>query len=328
MRKMNTWLLNLGLAAFVLAASIASTACTQNASSITSKRYALVYGVSIYNNDKGEGESFPITVDGVNYTSKNLTYSDNDAVDMTNLVTQQGWTVYSRVWGGNGDSTSATPPTKSQMVNDLADIATKADADSTVMIYFSGHGDVESGTSYIIPYEGIYPTTGTSALELANCVSPANLSSMLSVLPTKNIIVIFDTCYSGGFVDSGSAIDSSPSSYASMQSYSAFSTAMEKFGSLLVANASASGSKTPIVLSAAGSNEYSYDGSGNGVFTGYLLDAATNGDSDSDGYVTMTEAYAYTAKKIKSWDEANSYSVYPFLPHLSGGTRDLVLFTD
>ena len=71
-----------------------------------------------------------------------------------------------------------------------------------------------------------------------------------------------------------------------MQSFSAFSTALSNFGSLLSANASASRPEIAIVLSAAGSEESSYDGTSamqHGVFTYYLLQAATN--AGSGGFV-------------------------------------------
>jgi uncharacterized caspase-like protein len=64
-----------------------------------------------------------------------------------------------------------------------------------------------------------------------------------------------------------------------------------------------------------------------GVFTYYLLQAATLGDADGDGVVTTTEAYAYTAAAIKSQWDSNTF-ITAFLPHISGDTRDLVLFTN
>jgi helicase len=169
---------------------------------------------------------------------------------------------------------------------------------------------------------------GKVVLDPSTVISAPQLAEMLSILPTKNIIVILDSCYSGGFVPSGSSIDGSPASYYSMASYSALGTAIGNFGSLLVANASASGGKTPIVLSAAGSAELSYETAelSHGVFTYYLLEAATKGDKDGDGIVTTTEAYSYASEAIKSKFD----SVYgaSFLPHISGDTRDLALFTN
>jgi uncharacterized caspase-like protein len=217
-------------------------------------------------------------------------------------------------------------------------------SDSTILVYYSGHGTLvdASWTGYYPTYSGVYicpwdsieqvstdPAWGfIDASTAPNLVSPAELQNWLAQAGTQNAIVIFDSCNSGGFVSSSGAIDSSPQNYSMMTSYSAFSTAMSNFGSLLSANASASGLKAPIVISAAGSLESSYDGTpsmAHGVFTYFLLQAATRGDKDGDGIVTTTEAYSYTSEAIKS--QYDSIFGASFLPHISGDTRDLVLFT-
>jgi uncharacterized caspase-like protein len=244
---------------------------------------------------------------------------------MATTLSNQGWTVTEKT------DSDATYENISAGIGGLSAIS----SDSTVLLYYSGHGTYNGNTVYILPYNSIVASNvgssyETASLDYSKTISPSTLSTLLASLPTKNVIIIFDSCYSGGFVDSGSAIDASPSSYASYQgqSYSAFSTALANFGSLLASNAQASDAKTPIVLSAAGSQEESVETSaiGHGVFTYYLLQSATKGDSNGDGYVTMTEAYAYTAKYVTVWDANEGSSA--FLPHLSGGTRDLVLFTD
>ena len=269
--------------------------------------------------------------------ASHLTYTLNDATAISQLLSGQNWTTKLAL---DSDATRA------DIVGDISNLAASVESNSTVLFYFSGHGNpTNDGTSGIIaPYDteveknsdndpiyvnGIVQTIDTTV------ISATQLASMLSALPTKNIIVILDCCYSGNFVSPGSAIDASPQDYSSMPSFSAFSTAVANFGSLLSANASASGQKSPIVISAAGSEEFSYDGTAamqHGVFTYFLLQAATNGDSNGDGVVTTTEAFAYTQKAIMSWGAsltAADYALYaPFLPHISGGTRDLVLFTD
>ena len=278
-----------------------------------------MYGVSVYQSMYPEGEYYG------DIRTDNLSYSDDDAKSLGDLLANQGWTVQERIKGDivSGGETSYLP-TKAQLISDITALSSLITSDSTVLVYFSGHGDTQNGITYIVPYLGVADST-SPVEDLSKCISPDDLSSMLSILPTQNIIIIFDTCYSGGFVNPGSAIDASPQSYT-MQSFSAFSTALSNFGSLLSANASASGQKSPIVLSAAGSEESSYDGTSamqHGVFTYYLLQAATN--AGSGGFVTTTQAYAYTSAAIIShWDAAYSYD--SFLPHLSGGVRDLVLF--
>jgi Caspase domain len=297
-------------AAFALALSIAVFSCAQEVK-ITSPRYALVYGVQNYPN------------------VSHLLYTLNDANAMSTLLARQGWTPTLGL-----DSTA----TRADIVADISHLASTVGSDAMVLLYFSGHGDLSNDgkTAIIAPYDTDFLKTagniiyinGIPQIDESTVISAPQLASMLAALPAKNIIIILDSCNSGGFITPSSAIDASPQNYSSMPYFSAFSTALSNFGSLLVANAAASGAKTPIVLSAAGTNESSYDGTvamEHGVFTYYLLQAATNGDSNGDGVVTTTEAYVYTSAAIKSQWDANPY-VTAFLPHISGGTRDLVLF--
>jgi uncharacterized caspase-like protein len=304
--------MGLPCAAFALALSIAICSCAQEVK-ITSPHIALVYGIAAA------------------YKSSPLTYTVDDAQGMASTLAAHGWSV------PIGNEKEDTAVTKAQIKLDILSLAS-ASSDSTILFYYSGHGTFVDSTwgspyypahsgPYIVPYDAV-GSDGVNTTTVVNLISPSELASWFSQVATKNVIIILDSCFSGGFVSPGSAIDASPQNYSSMPYFSAFATALSNFGNLLVANASASGAKTPIVLSAAGTNESSYDGTvamQHGVFTYYLLQAVTNGDSNGDGVVTTTEAYVYTSAAIKSQWDANPY-VTAFLPHISGGTRDLVLF--
>jgi hypothetical protein len=111
--------------------------------------------------------------------------------------------------------------------------------------------------------------------------------------------------------------------------------ALSKFGVMVANNLSTFGNQEILALSAAGSEEVSWESSdfglGHGVFTNYLLEAADLGDADGDGYVTVNEAYTYAKKQIrKNWNIDYLSSFYrdewDFLPHISGGAGDLVLY--
>jgi uncharacterized caspase-like protein len=307
----------IGVAGITIYIALALSSCTQNVK-ITAPRYALVYGIS-------------------NYQSGYLPYCINDAESMASALK-----------GGNVNLTVTeredSAVTKSQIKSDILSLG-NVSSDSTIILYYSGHGCTNANilifnvtpTSqgpYIVPYDAVV-STGLTSSTIGNLIIPSELESWLAQTGTKNVIIILDSCYSGGFVSSGSAIDASPQNYTSIASFSAFSTAISDFGNLIAANASASGQKSPIVLSAAGSGEVCWSGTTampHGVFTYYLLQTATNGDSNGDGVVTTTEAYAYTQKAIMSWDSSPTgcYAVgaSPFLPHISGGIRDLVLFVE
>jgi uncharacterized caspase-like protein len=311
--------LELPLCAVALTSAIAllSSSCAQSATAISSSRYALIYGIE-------------------NYPSGSLSYPVDDAQGIRDLLVADGLS------SNNIIEREDSSVTKAQIKADILSLASVA-SDSTVIVYYSGHGTFVTKSwgsayyptysgAYIVPYDAL-SSSGLTSSSAANLVSPTEIQEWIAQMGTKNVILIMDSCYSGAFVDSGSSIDSSPDNYADMESYSAFSTALANFGDLIVSNAKASGDKAPIVLSACGSDEYSYDGTtkmGHGVFTYYLLQSATSGDSDGDGFLTTTEAYAYTSTKIKTWGSSlTNYSSYsPFLPHISGGTRDLVLLAN
>ena len=308
---------NFAVVLTVAAFALLIAACQQDVK-ITAPRYALVYGVQHYPN------------------ATDLQYTLNDAQSMNDLLASQGW---STTFG------KELTARRQDIVKGISDLSKTIGSDATVLLYFSGHGALSNdGTSSIIaPYDtdflknssiSSYSVNGIIQIDPSTVISASELASMLAQLPTKNIIVVLDCCYSGNFVNAGNAIDMSPQDYSLMPSYAAFSAAFSSFSSLLSANASATGEKIPIVLSAAGSQEFSYDGAismSHGVFTYYLLQAAISGDSDGDRVVTMSEAYDYTSTQLKAWGSTQAQNNYPtglpFLPHLSGGARDLVLFT-
>lgn len=279
-------------------------------------RYALVIGVEDYQN----------------VTS--LSWPATDANEMAALLSSKGWTVV--------DTLLSTNAGLSAIRDGIAAISNQVEfnANSTVLVYFSGHGSINDNTAYIIPYDAVFD-------DVATYISPAQISSWLGALPCKNKILILDSCYSGGFVDTGDSIDSIPSIYGPIDGdteSSFFSTALGNLGILLSNSLSEEGNPDVLSISAAGSEEFSMesDAYGNGVFTYYLMEAAFSGDSNNDGYVTASEAYGYAMERVKAvWDAqylknidywTSSYKnngyVPDFLPHISGGTGDLVLYVN
>lgn len=302
--------------AFALALVTALFSCSQQPT-ITVPGYALVIGVQNYPN------------------ASHLQYTLDDATAMAQLLPSPRWSTTVDL-----DANA----TRGAIVADLTDLAARAEPDSTVVLYFSGHGDLtnDGSTGLIAPYDtdflrnsdGSIIFSGLNPLvDERTVITAPQFASILSHFATKNIIVVLDCCFAGNFVSPGSSIDASPQNYENMQAYSGFSTALAKFSDLLSANAVASGSMAPIVISASGASESSYDGTINmkhGVFTYFFLQAATHADTNGDGLVTTTEAFAYTKNAIVAWGASltlpNLDGFLPFLPHISGGTRDLVLF--
>jgi len=310
------------IAALSLAAALAGC----SAGSITVPRYVLSYGISDYADDG------------------DLNSPADDAQFMRSLLVADGYTALQTA------ACTDSAVTKSQIQSDISSLAS-LESDSIIVIFYASHGTYfESGSyagyegAYLVPYDAI---NADGSGVLTNLISPTELSGWISQSGKRNVIVILNTCFSGGFVDSGSSIDTAPQNYGPYDdgtTPSGLWTAIENFGTLLSKNASDSEAPGPIVISAAGSEEvtyeltsaYSYIFDDHGIFPYFIIKAAESGDANGDGYVTATEAYAYAVSGIKSnWNvyyqgeydsETGTYA--DFMPHISGGARDLVLYSN
>ena len=315
------------LAAAMAASSLLASSCAQPAL-IAQDKHALLIGIANY----------PSAMNSLNYPVA-------DAELLRTLLVSQNWKVEPVL----KDSAATKSAIKSAIGTFLSGLGQNA----TALIYYSGHGTVSNyaavdyysthytlsgftgdvGDALLVPYDFDNSPAWTGG------ISPSEMASWIGASPTKNLIFISDSCYAGGFVDSGDSTDSISSPYTTWGSDTASVSslaALGDFGGLLAKNASSTGTLAPIAISAAGDKESSYEdwpvgspynmGLNHGIFTYYLNESATKGDADGDGYVTCTEAYTYTAKAITAkWNTVKGNSV-AFYPHISGGLRDLVLF--
>jgi uncharacterized caspase-like protein len=271
---------------------------------LTAERYALVIGISDY-----------INSDGVYL--KDLTYPRIDADSVADLLTAQGWTV---------EKLTDTAATKTAIQATIDSFFRGIGGNATALIYYSGHGTDDSTSTYLVPSD--YDPYDKSPL-----VSAEEMYAWIDgYIVTRNVIFIADSCFSGGFVDASDSSDVIDSPYDPLSDHtvrvSAFS-ALSDFGALLAKNSEATGQLAPIAISAAGTDEFSWETEalGNGIFTYFLVEAAAKGDANEDGYVTCTEAFTYAAKSIDAYWNSVQPRYDGFYPHISGGLRDLVLFS-
>ncbi len=271
--------------------------------SVTTERRALVIGISDY----------------IDPTVANLTYPGQDALDVAAALEASGWTV---------DSTLVDhAATKAAIQARIAGFFSGLPADGTALIYYSGHGTSLEGTAYLVPSDFNDASSVFSPL-----ISPQELSGWITdSIVTKNVIFIADSCNSGGFVAAGDSSDQINTPYDPASDPTIWITPLPtiaKFAELLSLNATATGSLDMITISASGAEELSWETAAlhNGVFTHFLLQAATLGDRNKDGFVTCTEAYSYAARRVDSYWNDSEPSDNGFYPHITGGWRDLVLF--
>jgi len=153
-----------------------------------------------------------------------------------------------------------------------------AEKDSTVFVYYSGHGapNTKTGDAYLVPYDG----DPTFITETGYPI--ARLYESLGKLKAKEIIVVLDSCFSGAGGRSILAKGARP-------------LVMNISGNLAL-------SKNTTVLSASSGEQISstYDEKGHGLFTYFLLKGIKNEDVvRPDGSIKMDDLYGYLKPQVE-----------------------------
>jgi len=280
-----------------------------NNATFQGKKYAIVVGINEYIN---------------NYDFGDLSFCVADAKAMEAMLTDAGWEVEPiEAESSESDNDKAT---KDNIKRALQEVPTDV---STFLFYFSGHGHVYRDQAYIVPSD---VDSSSYSRMISSMISATEFSEWLSKVEASNKLVILDSCYSGSFVDPGDCIDAVPGNIASDQISSNIDMFL-RFGELLAQNSASAAkypSTAPLVISAAGWNEESWEYSSNdggyGIFTHYFVQASEisednsmNGDFDGDGILSCIEAYDYAKKALEKDWRANQ------LPHITGGLRDFAL---
>ncbi|MDA8753580.1 caspase family protein [Candidatus Marinimicrobia bacterium] len=181
-------------------------------------------------------------------------------------------------------------------------LAKHSNKKSDIFIFYAGHGapNIETGTSYLIPYDidPNYSTTGYSLDKLYN-----NLGNVKS----KSITVILDACFSGGTRENQSLLSNARPVYIEVQKGNIPSNI--------------------IVFTAASGKEISsgYKQKSHGIFTYYFLKGLKGeADSNEDKKISNLEMYNYLGENVliqarRIGREQN--------PQLLGGSEDKILLT-
>ncbi|HKY71156.1 MAG TPA: caspase family protein [Nitrospira sp.] len=139
------------------------------------------------------------------------------------------------------------------------------EGDSEVaLLYFAGHGHIESTGGYLMASDSI---SGDEGVSLNDVMRFANDSS------SKNRIIVLDSCYSGTAAASGN-----------------------------LKNLSEIAEGTTI-LTASTAEQYANEENGQGVFTSLLVDALSGGASNLVGAITPGSVYAHIDQSLGPWEQ-------------------------
>ena len=148
------------------------------------------------------------------------------------------------------------------------------------LLYFSGHGMVSKGNSYIVSTDYNYEEENYG-VKLDDILTIANASH------AKHKVIILDSCHSGA-----------------MGTPEAFGNSCAQIGDGLT------------IFTSSLANEASMEINGHGVFTSLLLEALKGGAADIVGNITPGSVYAYIDKALGPWEKRPVFktNVSSFLP--------------
>jgi ActR/RegA family two-component response regulator len=148
----------------------------------------------------------------------------------------------------------------------------QADADATVVVYFSGHG-IRTPGSYLVPYGFDLSNLSDSAL------SGAEFTAKLRAIPSRKLLVLLDCCHSGGLAEAKAGL--------------------RKEAIPPELNAALTPGSGRVVIASSRRDEYSYTGTPYSVFTGALREAlAGQGAAEPDGFAYMADVALYVAQVV------------------------------
>jgi uncharacterized caspase-like protein len=158
----------------------------------------------------------------------------------------------------------------------------RATAESTVLVFFAGHGGTESDKTgiekdgiakYLLPWD-----TNPDNL-FASAVSSNHFNQLLKTIKAERLVMFMDSCYSGGLPERGARdIGIVDDPYKRLAE-----------------------GKGRLVIAAAQPNQRSWEepSLGHGIFTYHLIEALQGkADLDQDGYVSILEVYNYLQRVV------------------------------
>jgi hypothetical protein len=167
---------------------------------------------------------------------------------------------------------------------ELADLARRSDPDSTVFIYFSGHGGrIDSGAhggEYLLPVDTVFPDDQALA---DTAISGTEFTAALNAIPARKVLVVFDCCHAGG-IGQPRDLQAAPVQPGLSDAY--YETLKAGRGR--------------VVFASARPTEYSYvlAGAEYGLFTQHFLEGLRGGAASDDGFIRIFDLFEYLQPRV------------------------------
>ena len=178
--------------------------------------------------------------------------------------------------------------TRQDIISTLERLAGTTQSDSTVLVYFSGHGFLVTQplkTYYLLPY-------GYNTEELSDtALSGAELVDLLLEIPAQKLLLLLDCCHAGGLTDlSGFQVEKAPLPPEARRMFA------KGRGRMII------GSSLP--------DELSYTGQPYSAFTTALIEVLCGkGITKEDGYVRAADLAMYASRTVPAATQDQQHPV-------------------
>jgi hypothetical protein len=173
--------------------------------------------------------------------------------------------------------------TRARILDQLDHLGQRASADSTALVYFSGHGGRpagDSGDSYLVPIDGEW---GSPEQLEATAISSQLLGQKLAAIRAERLTVILDCCHAAGLAQ---ARDVKPPDWIPELADRALGRLATGRGRVVMAAARDDGSA------------YVMSGSRHGLFTEHLIAGLRGAAATADGMVRVLDLYHHVRRNV------------------------------
>jgi len=215
----------------------------------------------------------------------------NDANELARILQDPGRCAYPSanvVLMTESSKEDADKPTRDNILKSLDELAATAVDDSTVIVYFSGHGytvETSSGENYFLM------PLGYNVNQLRKtAISGREFAQKLAAIKAQRLLLLLDCCFAQGIGDSKAPDQTLTKSPLPPEAAELFSRGS---GRIIIASSKAS--------------EFSLAGEPTSLFTRALIECLCgagiqeSGDGKGDSYVRASDLGNYTAAKVERW---------------------------
>ncbi|MBK8903653.1 MAG: caspase family protein [Anaerolineaceae bacterium] len=189
-------------------------------------------------------------------------------------------------------------PTRDNVLVALKAIADATEPDDLLLFYYSGHGDIFKGESFLVARNGRHLILRDTA------ISVTRIKEIMQEASARAKVVVLDACHSGANIGNKSS---------------------RRMSNEFIEHVFEHAEGLAILASCQqGQLSYEWPKQNRSVFTKYLLDALKGeADIDDKGAVTVQDAHRFVVNKVRIWAAQRNVSQTPTLQYSVSG--DIIL---